>query len=89
MEIDTSVNFRIFWSTKLIPFASEKQVGLELERMVNRGIFERLQHNISEYTSLMVVVAKRNSDALRISGNVYHCVQSIIHFLEQKICLRN
>lgn len=61
--------FRKFWPARPIPFAIEEKVKLELDRLVDRGIIERVPRDISEYASPIVVVAKRGSEAIRLCAD--------------------
>lgn len=42
---------------------------MELDRLEKRGIIERIPNDISEYASPIVIVAKRNSESIRICGD--------------------
>lgn len=69
LQIDPNVNIRKFWPARRVPFALEKKVELELNRMEQAGIIEKINDDISEYASPIVVVSKRSTDAIRICGD--------------------
>lgn len=66
-----------FWKPRPVPYALAHKVAMELKRLEERGIIEKIPNDISEYASPIVVVAKRGSDAVRICGDFKVCVNKI------------
>ena len=64
-----NVKVKKFWPARPVPFAIEKKVEMELDRLERRGIIQKIPNDVSEYASPIVVVSKRNSGAVRICGD--------------------
>lgn len=59
-----------FWGTRLVLFATEKKVEMELDRLEKWGVIERIPNDISEFIFLPIaVVAKRNTNSICICGD--------------------
>lgn len=50
-SIQPTVNIRKFWPARRIPFAFEKKVELELNRIEQTGLIEKNDDDISEHAS--------------------------------------
>lgn len=78
LTIKPNVKVRKFWQARSVPFALEGKVETALDRLEKRQIIERISNDISEYASPIVVVAKKDTDAVRICGDFKVSINQMI-----------
>ena len=78
VDHDALKEVNTFFKPRPVPFALENRINLELERLESKGIIERLPNDQSDFASPIVVVAKRNSDAIRMCGDFKVWVNKVI-----------